>query len=1627
MLKREDAQKIIETAVLKNADQLLAQRIGRLPKDLAKKTLDFLLLDVNGKELELGDWEKRNQFHEAAQQVFYGISEKDFADVLEVWFVRFSQVVRAAIQKPQKNSSGFQSHQAAPLQEQIDTCQEWLEKTKNYDQPLEWFAEYAAYDWTFGHYLTDLFVADIDLGNTPVFNVMLAAAKNEHPVAMMGNTVIGSLLRANRVEGWEIIEKTLLAAQRQEGLRQSIFAEIQNAHPLALLRMLKWILDSDLLRFSSSVQWAKDFLPLLPDEPTPKILEKSLKEFIGRLENQKANHTVAKDLKGAPALQDLYLVLLSLAFENLEEAQALALPWLKHKDAKYRFLALHTLAFLQAADDANIQTMLTDPEDLVALKAQQIASLPTENLAARESSFGMLEKFLKRFPNPIKLAAPESWLPDIALEPSRIASEMYNLLDETQVTLILPYKHLLEPYTLRQLIEVLTKQTPWAAETREIVIEALTHKDNYLREKAFEVMGKSKVLLEETEFAPLEKQLSRKTASVRQSTIELILAQPAEFASASASRLKAAKTPEQKKAGAEIEQALERLRLEQNAPSPTDGFGLFDPKLRTPAFGFERKKIELVTPAALALLGELEKLVWSQRLTVVDNLNWSDEIEQKPFENAYYRPSHPNDKEKTILEQWKNFPLSETWTTWFENRTAKERDADGFELLRALAIRPFMFKPEVDDDDFYVDDEFNYELEIDPDDAFYANTEIKKTYFSSLKPKKLKEADEALEGIMVRILAWLTELYPAANEHDFALDVLEDQLAQSVAVLEQTFATFVQKGESLPNEKALEGNKAYETFKRQNPVIVRLDTSSQPLSTAQKVRSWQLEHGLGLRLWWNHQRKINHGNLLAAWQAGIANQTDVMEALIGLEHLRPEKTVACNHGFTEYLRKKPTELLKAYPQLQPLLEQCTNRVLEIELARGDLPTPATGAASSIQFLTGLPRLVQILSVIKNDNISRGAGYYYGDKAPRLVVFSNLLKAVYPSPTDTQAEFSSAIQKADIPEQRLLELGLFAPQWTQFVAKTIGWKGLSEGMYWLRAHTKDGGFNTENEEESWKLEMAQLTPLTTQDLIDGAVDVAWFSGVYKDLGTKRWTQLYDAAKYITSGTGHARAKQFADAMVGKLVESEVVTRITSKRHQDSLRALGLLPLPKSKDAPLLARYEVIQTFLKQSKQFGSQRKESERLASRIGLENLARTAGYPDPMRLEWAMELRAVADLSKGAVKLQKGDVELILSVTPDGEPMLEVQKAGKTLKDIPANLKKDEAVIEIRARRKELETQRSRMRVSLERAMVHGDEFTAKELRDLTKHPIVKPMLEQMVFIDQTQMGFLAADGKNLVSPNGELLTIQGSSLRLAHPIDLLESGHWSEFQAAFFSAKRQQPFKQIFRELYLLTEVEKLEKTQSERYAGHQINQRQSAALLGSRGWVVNAYEGDASRTFFAEGITAHVRSKQGWTTPAEVEAPALDTVHFTKRGEWEALTLENIPKRLYSEIMRDLDLVVSVAHVGGVDPEASQSTTEMRAALLLETLRLLKISNVRLEKSVALIEGQIGRYSVHLGSAVVHQQPGGAICLVAVPNQARGRIFLPFADADPHTAEVIAKVLMLAKDSEIQDPILLRQLVG
>jgi hypothetical protein len=335
---------------------------------------------------------------------------------------------------------------------------------------------------------------------------------------------------------------------------------------------------------------------------------------------------------------------------------------------------------------------------------------------------------------------------------------------------------------------------------------------------------------------------------------------------------------------------------------------------------------------------------------------------------------------------------------------------------------------------------------------------------------------------------------------------------------------------------------------------------------------------------------------------------------------------------------------------------------------------------------------------------------------------------------------------------------------------------------------------------------------------------------------------------------------------------------------------------------------------------------------------------------------------------------------------------------------------------------------------MVRGDAFSGAELRELDGHPLIAPHLRRLVLVGDGVVGYPVAGGLALAGPDGREEAVGPSeSLRLAHPLDLLARGDWPAWQDDVFRREIVQPFKQVFREVYVPTPGELSGEAAgsapnggSPRYAGHQVNPRQALALLTSRGWVVAPEEG-VRRTFHDVRLSAFLTFLEPFYTPADIDGLTLERVMFARAGTWVPVPLVEVPARLFSETMRDLDLVVSVAHAGGVDPEASASTVEMRATLVVETARVLELANVRLDGPRALVDGTLAEYSVHLGSGIVHRRPGGALFIVPVHAQNRGRLFLPFADDDPKTAEVLSKVLLLARDGEIRDPALLEQIRG
>jgi hypothetical protein len=757
--------------------------------------------------------------------------------------------------------------------------------------------------------------------------------------------------------------------------------------------------------------------------------------------------------------------------------------------------------------------------------------------------------------------------------------------------------------------------------------------------------------------------------------------------------------------------------------------------------------------------------------------------------------------------------------------------------------------------------------------------------------------------------------------------------------------------------------------------------------------------------------------VLDAHEVGGASGADIIQHLMTSSG---RNTLSSVSGY------RPSELEKRYPVLEEYIPIVRRRIIEIELGRGDLPTPASNLASSLRYTGGMDILIRILQTLGNANFTCGYNYDFNSKS---AVLSSLIRGARPGKNDKFADFSKGVKVARISTKRQVELAVYAPQWADYVEKALDWDGLKEGVLWLHAHTKGIGWQVGTQiKKDWLAEISEYTSLTGNDLIAGAVDVAWFNRVYTKLGSDRWKRVYQAAKYTAGGNGHTRAKLFSDALLGQVTSEDLIARIKSKRHQDSVRALGLIPLINGSDqkSEILERYRILQEFLRTSRKFGSQRRNSEKLALSIGIANLARTAGYSDPRRLEWEMEAEYTADLSGGMITANADDVEVTLSVTSWGDTQLRVSKNNRTLKNIPPRVKKDPQIANLLNLRKKVKEQGSRMRKSLEESMVRGDSFTGEDLETLLDHPILGTMLSQLVFVGDQVIGFPTNKGRILTSHDGTISPLSSTgSFRIAHPYDLFQSGEWHYWQKICFREERVQPFKQIFRELYLLTTAEKRDEGYSQRYAGQQVNPKQAFALLGTRLWISNYDEG-IKRTFHHASITAQIDILNTWLTPGEIDGVTLEGVFFSRSGERNLMNLDDVPPRLFSEVMRDLDLVVSVAHRGGVDPEASHSTIEMRTAILRETIQWLNLNNVQLKESWVLIEGQRATYNVHMGSGVVHKQPGGTLCIIPIHSQHRGRIFLPFVDNDPKTAEIISKVLLLAKDEAIHDPSILEQIL-
>ncbi|MFT2720407.1 DUF5724 domain-containing protein [Deinococcus sp. A31D244] len=1517
-------------------------------------------------------------------------------------------------------------HRLAAAHAQAWLWQTW-NTTREYPQPIEWFAVHAGLlnAWQ-SHGLGLLLGQAISDGNEEVYGVLRDTAGTQHPVARMGRHVPGALLSSTREDAWTLAEGLLLAAQRQEGLRQVILETVDEASPDAFTRMLRLILKEDLLRFAATLRAACVWFGLNYDVTDLKTVRAHLTQALAYLDDPAAARATVTTGAGV----DTYLALFTLAMRDAVHAADLACPLLGDADAARRMAAAQYLMAAELLTDEDRRTLLRDPDlRLAALAGGILNRWGTVNPGY---TFEAYEAYALRLPESARhdpILFP--WLGQIPARDSALDA-LPALRGERPFTVLAPHLGSMSVYGKTAVLRALGEQAgkaPLDCPARALLLTLLQDRNSSVSQEAVTVMAHFRP--DPAELSAVHTLLKRKSADLRRGLIRLLARDPAQ-AQASAHTLLSGNT-DQRQAALQLlietggtlpgdfrpknvteQTLLARLTDPGSQVSLHDGLGLFDPSCLTRPAPLQARTRDY--PADLqrgaALLRSLDALIVQHRETPLTGVGWdgSETVLLGNVSPWYLRPGRDGQP----------MPLNDLWQAWWNARP----DAQDGDLTRMRwTLAHFVARTDT------TESELQSELdgaELGPATQVAADISDADGSGADADSSDAPTATQVFQDFQRIFRLTLGPLVAMRLEHpDIArviVDVLHDQHATSTDT-EMALDAWETALSHVPLDLGLWVDPRY-SWRRDDPRDL-LD----PLRPRGEWTAWTdgpLERLWNLTLYRGQafpklpRQRPDTALLLRAYAHGWANRDDLLDQLIGK---RPEEggyySGSDFRDLGAYTRRTVRADLPTHPDWLSAVNAVRERVLEVELGRGDLETPATLPALALQGAHGADLPLRLLAALGKNPLKRG---YQGRNESRDVTFSHLIRVSFPLPGDTPQRFQAQVQALGIPEARLLDLAMFAPQWAPLVSGALGWRGLQDGVYWLHAHTRDSNWSVpEDVRQAWEAEITERTPLSAADLTEGAVDVAWFRRTFKALGAQRFAALLDAAKYASSSGGHKRAETFARAVLGELDETELRARIQDKRNQDAVRALGLLPLARAKASAarhVTERYRVISEFRRGARQFGAQRQASERRAADIGLHNLARTAGYTDPQRLVWAMEARTAPDWTQ---TVTAGGVTLGIALTDAGEASLTVRRGEKVLKALPPALKKVPDVIALRESVTELNATRLRMRAALEDAMIRGDHLQPQELSDLAAHPVIAPMLRSLVWVmNEEHAGWWQGD--TLDTPGGSRV-IGEHALRLAHPHDLFTLGQWPAFQAQVMERSVTQPFKQVFREYYPPTPAE-ADAKRSTRFDGHQVQPGKAAALLKTRGWVPVPEEG-VRKTWHAEGLNVWIDTSLGYGTPNEVEGTPLNAAYFLPHGATEPLTLSQVPPRVFSETMRDLDLVVSVAHVGGVDPEATQSTTEMRAALLRETLRLLQLGNVRLENDHALIDGHHAQYTVHLGSGTVHRQPGGYLCIIPVHNAHQGRVFLPFADPDPRTAEVVSKVLLLAEDRKIQDPTILEQL--
>ncbi|MFG1675355.1 DUF4132 domain-containing protein [Micromonospora sp. NPDC049282] len=436
---------------------------------------------------------------------------------------------------------------------------------------------------------------------------------------------------------------------------------------------------------------------------------------------------------------------------------------------------------------------------------------------------------------------------------------------------------------------------------------------------------------------------------------------------------------------------------------------------------------------------------------------------------------------------------------------------------------------------------------------------------------------------------------------------------------------------------------------------------------------------------------------------------------------------------------------------------------------------------------------------------------------------------------------------------------------------------------------------------------------------------------------------------------------------------------------------------------------------------------------------------------------------STGSRRAPVGPYEATVRVV-DEKARLTFTRGGVGLKGVPAALKETHAdeLKQLRALVKGINATLTAERQRLEALLSEERTWAYPEwVSRFLDHPITGTYGRRLLWQTSTDgrdwsTGLPRADGDGWTLAGLDGRPACGERVRLWHPIRAAvdETLAWRE---RVLAAGLTQPFKQAFREVYLLTPAEERTESYSNRFAAHILRYRQANALMRARGWQAGylgtwdgGYDSEATKLFGGGAWRASFHHQLVDTDDPhdyDVHHCATDRVRFARSdgATWQPAPVADVPPLVFTEAMRDVDLFVGVTSIA-TDPQwadrgedrfrdywhrtavgALTPSAQVRRDALARLLPRMAIADrVTVADRYLHVRGNLRGYRIHLGSGNIMMEPNDAYLCIVPARGGTGRLHLPFED-DPMLSTILSKAIMLAADDTISDPTVLRQLTS